>query len=405
MKNGKLYTPKEVGVALIKSLHRAIAKADPGLKAILADLEDDNAQKEVPSDAIQSAAPESVLYKAPQQGPKPPSLSQSNPVGKGPKNFVPPNIGQMALNKQPKAPSLKPKMGISLPKSEDSQDQSNLKRMRKLKEFLDRRAQKANPDLKQDAALGEEVERAVEQHESEVPSHEHQIPMAKEEKGVHAPAFMHSKKSGTSDVGARLSPGGNTKQTMDYAKNVHKQVLSDLKSMPKPNLPKSEEADMAKEEKGVHLPHLADYDGGSKKGGQSIAGDQSRMMSATKNNKGDMTRSSYRHKDNAMDSHKQVLSDLKAIPKPNLTKSEYSPREAAIEVLKKAESILKAKKLEWDEQKVEKNKMVDPSLMEERQVANQNDIDQEYQQELIDTSKERLNKFLAKRKAKKIKDQ
>ena len=63
---------------------------------------------------------------------------------------------------------------------------------------------------------------------------------AKDEKGVHNPAFMHGRGSGISDVGARMAPGGAGKATNTWAKEQHKNVLSEQKQMPKPNLPKSE---------------------------------------------------------------------------------------------------------------------------------------------------------------------
>jgi hypothetical protein len=76
------------------------------------------------------------------------------------------------------------------------------------------------------------------------------------EKGVHKPHFGAGKKTGTSDVGARLmsgvKPSGTTK---DYIEKEHKRVLSELKDMKKPNLPKSEkntekgDKDMNKSEK------------------------------------------------------------------------------------------------------------------------------------------------------------
>lgn len=68
--------------------------------------------------------------------------------------------------------------------------------------------------------------------------------MAKREekqKGVHNAHFMASQKTGTSDVGARMMEGVKpSDQTKKYAVQEHKKVLSDLKDMPKPNLPKSE---------------------------------------------------------------------------------------------------------------------------------------------------------------------
>lgn len=62
---------------------------------------------------------------------------------------------------------------------------------------------------------------------------------AKEQKGVHGPAFMDSYESGTSNVGARMAPGGASKQTNEWAKEQHKEKLAELKSMPKPNLTKT----------------------------------------------------------------------------------------------------------------------------------------------------------------------
>ncbi len=59
-------------------------------------------------------------------------------------------------------------------------------------------------------------------------------------KGVHTPAFMDSIKSGTSNVGARMSPDGNSPKTKEWAKEEHKKKLAELKEMPKPNLGKKE---------------------------------------------------------------------------------------------------------------------------------------------------------------------
>ncbi len=60
-------------------------------------------------------------------------------------------------------------------------------------------------------------------------------------KGVHQPHFMAGKKTGTSDVGARMMSGVKpSKATKEHAMKEHKNVLTDLKAMPKPNLPKSE---------------------------------------------------------------------------------------------------------------------------------------------------------------------
>lgn len=62
-----------------------------------------------------------------------------------------------------------------------------------------------------------------------------------QEKGVHKPHFMAGKKTGVSDVGARVmpdvKPSGKTKE---YIKDKHKQVLAELTAMPKPKLTKAD---------------------------------------------------------------------------------------------------------------------------------------------------------------------
>lgn len=63
---------------------------------------------------------------------------------------------------------------------------------------------------------------------------------AKEQKGVHGPAFMDSYESGTSNVGARMAPGGVSKQTNEWAKEQHKEKIAEIKAMPKPNLTKAD---------------------------------------------------------------------------------------------------------------------------------------------------------------------
>jgi len=296
MKTDKKYTALEAATELKKSLHKAIAKADPALKAILADLGDDNSHADVDKDQVPSAVPQNVLYKAPQQPQiKAPSLSNAGPkIGAGPKNSVPANITQMAINSAPKAPAApKAKLGLSLPKSESmSESHSNLNGMGKLKHFVEQR----------------------------------KLKKASQEKGVHT---SNHEGPGRSAAGSFISAAKQGNTSIDSKKLT----------------------DWSKEE------------------------------------------------------HKEKLADLKSMPKPALTKSEYSPREVAIAVLEKAEAMLKAKKEDWDTQEVKKNTLVDPSLTEERQVVNENDINNEARQQEVDTSKERLNKFLVKRKAKKVKEQ
>lgn len=346
MKTEKKYTALQAATELKKSLHRAIAKADPALKAILSDLGDDNAEANVDKDSIPSAVPENVLYKAPQQPTiKAPSLSDNAPkIGSGPKNNVPANITQMAINQAPKAPSAPKKMSLSLPKSESM-------------------------------AKEEEHQRV---------------------KGVNTSGgFSGLEEKGQSQAG-RLIERSREPQSNKYlgpmyrerGKDMHQKTLSDLKSMPKPNLPKSEEG-MAKSHSNLNgMGKLKQFlDKRAQKANPDLKQDAAL---------GEKVEQAVEQHEEQVPAHVQ---------KPELAKSEYSPREAAIEVLKKAESILKAKKEEWDTQEVKKNTMVDPALTEERQVVNENDINNEARQQEVDTSKKRLNEYLAKRKAKKVKEQ
>lgn len=146
--------------------------------------------------------------------------------------------------------------------------------------------------------------------------------LKKEEKGVHKPAIKN-KDQGFSNAGiATLSSkyakeAGKEHKNKFYtdmgrelgneAKEGHKKVLGELKSQPKPNLPKSEDG-MAKskeELKGVNKPAFTHL-------GTSEAG-----LYGTKG-------SSKEAKEYAKDSHTKVLNELKDQKKPNLPKSEDS---------------------------------------------------------------------------------
>lgn len=289
--------------------------------------------------------------------------------------------------------------------------------------------------------------------------------MEKEEKGVHKPHFMAHKNTGTSDIGARMVSGQKpSKSLKEYATKEHERVLSDLKSMPKPNLPKSEEMSkddmphepnspedkahdiveegdsiqqalaildtpekqkqmfehlrtlveqsehrseenqevgqeseegMEKEEKGVHEARYGRGAGKSKAGvfahSAKIHEDLGHEMSAEQ----DRVR--------ARSLHREKLNELKDMPKPNLPKSEegmekseYSAREVAIAVLKKAESMAR----EWQNSKPEKI-MQDSVLSEKRDVVNENDIIDAASQAMTDKSPLRLKAWVEARKAKK----
>ena len=86
----------------------------------------------------------------------------------------------------------------------------------------------------------------------------------------------------------------------------------------------------------------------------------------------------------------------------NMMKSEYSPAEVALEILKKTESMYKAKTETWDDQKPEKI-LKDAAYNQTREVANENDIAEKVREKLADNSVKRLESFLTGRKAKKVK--
>lgn len=508
----KKYTPKEAAQELLKSLHRSIAKADPALRNILSDLEDNNAKKDLPEDLGDSAVPTPVLYKQDQA--KPPKLSQpAGPkIGNGPKNHVSPNIGQMAINSAPKAPSApKPKMGMALPKSEGGLNKARVdeglspsdkasnrfERNKPLKtgslsERLisgvhkpafgentgtsnmgahtnnqtrkehSKRIKEEGATIKPNLPKSESMEKAR-VDEGKHPEEKrwdreerHHVRTMKDgsrkgypglvgtsatdaEAGVH-PQSANTGRHGVSDMGhairnkdyhetvSRLSNPSKNRHVRafdaqaageDIPRFHSKEVLHQMRSMPKPNLPKSEEAgegnlqgmgklrsfleqrklkkagqpsEYTKTGGGVNLAVNASDDHEAKE--KSLQGVQVR--------RGDLK--------GAVDTAKETLAWSKQSPKPNLPKSEegmakteYTPREVAIEVLKKAESILKAKKQDWDDHKVEKNKMVDPFMDETREVVNENDINEEAKMAMYNSSKKRLDSFLAKRKAKKNK--
>jgi hypothetical protein len=116
----------------------------------------------------------------------------------------------------------------------------------------------ANPDQKADAALGEKVEQDVQQHEeqNEDPKHEIKghIKLAKfmgrmdHKKEQKAKAMdkssefnpnikgVHNAAPGAGASSAGISARGSDKN-MGQAKEAHKEVLSQMQSMPKPKLP------------------------------------------------------------------------------------------------------------------------------------------------------------------------
>lgn len=141
------------------------------------------------------------------------------------------------------------------------------------------------------------------------------------EKGVHE-AYKQS--IGTGSPGTSVA-GMSSRTPAGRAKNkeIHQQKLGELKAMPKPNLTKEEmeksvetaatrykrSADAAERIKGVHKPVNS----------KDAAGRSSAGVWGTKGNQ-------PHQKENAKNWHKEKLGELKAMPKPNLTKSKWLAR-------------------------------------------------------------------------------
>ncbi len=168
------------------------------------------------------------------------------------------------------------------------------------------------------------------------------------EKGVHlSGAIPGDSKSehGLSAAGSYTrNIAASTNKTRPFAVQEHKKVLSDLKSMPKPNLGKSCEIHKGEtgHEKGVHTTtqqskdedkkysHLHDPEYRQSNVGQIVRDVHSDIKSLKQKGKKapsagfkqDLMQDSVRNTLRARNEHKTVLSDLKSMPKPNLGKSE-----------------------------------------------------------------------------------
>ena len=81
---------------------------------------------------------------------------------------------------------------------------------------------------------------------------------SRHEKGVHHPVPRDNKDSGESLTGHYARKGDSLAHISDYesgkevANSLHNEKLAEIKKMPKPNLPKSEEMDKAREDELVH---------------------------------------------------------------------------------------------------------------------------------------------------------
>lgn len=121
-------------------------------------------------------------------------------------------------------------------------------------------------------------------------------------KGVNKP-FEHG--SGKSEAGVKLKPAFSLSPEWDRAKakDQHRQTLSEMKEMPKPNL-----YSKGGNVKGVHTS--PDW---QPEKGKSYAGTAQRAGNTSRNNE----EKEFQHGE-AKDSHREVLSEMKSMKKPNL---------------------------------------------------------------------------------------
>ena len=199
----KKYTPVEAAQLLLKSLSEKIAKADPALQHILADIKDKDAKAEVPKEMVPENSAQNVLNKTGMQKPMEPQKAPEMPkIGEAPKNNVPANINQMSMKQD--QPSQGKGMGMA-------------KKPLKLSEFMQKKEAK------------------------------------RQEKGVHqadySTTYIKNGKTqhGISRAGIKTREAANPSSFEEYeespkiARSIHQQKLDELRSMPKPSLPKSEE--------------------------------------------------------------------------------------------------------------------------------------------------------------------
>lgn len=266
-------------------------------------------------------------------------------------------------------------------------------------------------------------------------------------KGVHKPVsdmtIKEIPKGGRHllDHTGRSSMGTATRSGNISAAKTHS-VLSEMKQMPKPNLPKSEDgmekddmpheagspedsahdvveehsslqeelADLTPEEQAEMLAHLRML-----KDKRELRSPENKAVGADSNSpemdKADKTKHDRCveevSKDPSIDNPHAVCVAAGVEPSKwkkseGMVKSEYSAAEVALEILKKAESMYKAKSQLWDDHKTDK-RIEDLPMAQTREVLNENDIVNAVSQKLTDNSVQRLKQYLAGRKSKKEK--
>lgn len=153
------------------------------------------------------------------------------------------------------------------------------------------------------------------------------------QKGVHQSLSDYDKESsGMSQAGLSARVGKDRPDThwisTERAKESHANKLKELKTMPKPNLPKSEAVEKANgHEQGVHADLKQE---GLSTAHSSSAGNDARTSNAARDGKlfygSTHNQAPKEHSaiymDSAKEKHRKVLEKLKSMPKPNLPKSE-----------------------------------------------------------------------------------
>lgn len=151
------------------------------------------------------------------------------------------------------------------------------------------------------------------------------------EKGVHQPYSS----AGVSMAGELSREGKNKsgklgEQNKEVGREFHSDKLKELKNI-KPNLPKSEEMSKAISDRSMTGGDSRRHQTGDEKGvhtnitgsgGRSSAGKFNTASKGKGNFSSDTPEESKEWKEHATEEHKKVLGEMKAMPKPNLPKSE-----------------------------------------------------------------------------------
>lgn len=183
----------------------------------------------------------------------------------------------------------------------------------------------------------------------DVPTH----PRDKGVKGVHTtPSWQPDKGKSYAGTTVRAAHTSHTPENAKFqneeAHEAHRSVLSEMRSMKKPNLPKNDGYEFtakaenimkaSEHERGVHQPAKRSGHGFSQqrhRRGTSEAGVYTRASETWPGeSRPSVLENVKRYKETAKDHHKQVLSEMRSMPKPAL-KSEY-------QLTGKAEAIMKA---------------------------------------------------------------